>query len=92
MQELGCFVTKHWLPILRGVDSPKRFSPLYRARSQNHTILVIAYHVLARGAPYQDLGGHYFDARVRANVRRHAAQRLQALSYHVHLEPLAEAA
>jgi len=28
-----------------------------------HTILVIAYHILSRGATYEELGGDYFDCR-----------------------------
>jgi transposase len=53
-----------------------------------HSILVIAYHVLSRGTTYEDLGTTYFDARAEVAVRRRAVQRLQALGYHVHLDPI----
>ncbi len=54
-----------------------------------HSILVIAYHLLARGTTYQDLGVHYFDERDRRAVERRAVRRLEGLGCKVTLEPAA---
>ena len=57
-----------------------------------HKILVAAYHMLANGVGYRDLGEAYLDQigerRTIANLKR----RLERLGYHVTLEPTAEAA
>jgi transposase len=57
-----------------------------------HKIVVAAYHMLARGVVYRDLGEAYLDQigerRTVANLKR----RLERLGYHVALEPRAEAA
>jgi transposase len=52
-----------------------------------HSILVIAYHVLAKQEPYRDLGANYFDERARQAVQRRLVQRLAALGYSVSLQP-----
>jgi transposase len=53
-----------------------------------HTILVIAYHLLAHpNSIYQDLGLHYYDQRDRDRVQRQLVRRLEALGYQVALEP-----
>jgi transposase len=53
-----------------------------------HTILVIAYHLLARGTRYtDDLGAAHFDARDAERVKRRAVQRLQHLGFDVALTP-----
>ncbi len=52
-----------------------------------HSILVIAYHLLKEGRPYQDLGSTYFDERDRQATERRAIARLEALGYKVTLEP-----
>jgi hypothetical protein len=53
---------------------------------------VAAYHMLARGVVYRDLGEAYLDQigerRIVANLKR----RLERLGYQVTLEPKAEAA
>ena len=58
-----------------------------------HSILVIAYHILERLEPYQDLGDDWF---IRRNSpERHARQlvnQLARLGYHVELNELEEAA
>jgi transposase len=59
------------------------------ATAVGHTILVIAYHLLARGRDYEELGGNYFDARDRQAVEQRLVQRLEGLGYRVALEPLA---
>jgi transposase len=58
-----------------------------------HSILVSAYHVLAQGRPYEELGGDFF---LRREDQQHIAQRLvrqlERLGQRVTLEPVAEAA
>jgi transposase len=56
-----------------------------------HTILVTAYHLLAREQDYADLGPDHFERRDRAALERRSIQRLEALGYRVTLEPLAQA-
>jgi transposase len=57
-----------------------------------HKILVSAYHMLAKGLPYRDLGEAYLDqisqTRTVANLKR----RLERLGYHVTLERTTQAA
>lgn len=57
-----------------------------------HTILVIAYHLLQRQQPYQDLGSNYFDERERTAVARQSVRRLEQLGFKVTLETAGEAA
>ena len=58
-----------------------------------HTILIIAYHVLHRQQPYQDLGSNYFDERERSAIARQSVRRLEQLGFKVTLEnPSGEAA
>lgn len=57
-----------------------------------HAILVIVYHVLKRGEPYQDLGANYFDERDQQNVRRRLVRRLEQLGYQVNLAEMTEPA
>lgn len=52
-------------------------------------ILVIAYHVLARGTSYQELGVDYHDRRASERARRRAVQTLERQGYRVVLEPAA---
>ncbi len=55
-----------------------------------HSILVIAYHVIAREQDYQDLGGDYFTRRVDAQRRtRQLVASLEALGHTVTLNPAA---
>jgi transposase len=55
-----------------------------------HSILVIAYHLLKKGIPYEELGAGYFDARNHAALRRQLVQRLERLGCKVTIEqPLA---
>jgi transposase len=56
-----------------------------------HSILVIAYHVLARGTTFEDLGGLYFDERDRERVKQRAVHRLEGLGFQVDLTPRAKA-
>jgi transposase len=57
-----------------------------------HSILVIVYHLLARGTTYVDIGSNYFDDRDRVALERRAVQRLEKLGYQVHLERLPQVA
>ncbi len=50
-----------------------------------HSILVIAYHIIQRKEPYQDLGGNYFDERKRATTANRLTRRLKKLGYTVTL-------
>jgi transposase len=52
-----------------------------------HSLLVIAYHLLARDCEYEDLGPNYFDQRDRQLVQRRLVRRLEDLGYRVNLEP-----
>jgi transposase len=56
-----------------------------------HSIAVIAYHLLARGATFEDLGGAYFDERDREARRQGAVGQLEALGYRVELTERAKA-
>ena len=51
-----------------------------------HSILIIAYHVLSRKQPYQDLGSNYFDERDRTLVARQSIRRLEHLGFKVTVE------
>jgi transposase len=55
-----------------------------------HTLLVIAFHVIDRRKPYQELGGDYFTSRMteQAHIRRLVRQ-LELLGQHVTVEPAA---
>lgn len=52
-------------------------------------ILVIVYHMLKFGRPYQDLGDTYLDRLSRSRTKGNLIRRLEGLGYHVHLTPLA---
>jgi len=54
-----------------------------------HSILVIAYHILKEGKPYQELGGDYFERRERPELlARRLTQQLERLGHRVTLEPI----
>ena len=54
-----------------------------------HSILVIAWHLLANDCNYQDLGSEDFVRRDTDRARQRAVAQLQALGYRVVLQPLA---
>jgi transposase len=54
-----------------------------------HSMLVTAYHLLARRTTYHELGADYFDRRHRERVARRAVQLLERQGYRVTLEPAA---
>jgi transposase len=54
-----------------------------------HSMLITAYHVLARRVPYHELGADYFDRRHGERVTRRAVQALERQGYRVTLESAA---
>jgi transposase len=56
-----------------------------------HSILVAAFHILAGGVPYDDLGADWFQKRRPEAHARRLARQIEVLGYHVTIEP-AEAA
>lgn len=51
-----------------------------------HSLIVIVYHILAKGRPYEDLGYRYFDERDRQRTTQRLVHRLTALGYNVSLQ------
>ncbi len=51
-----------------------------------HSILVIAYHMLKREQPYQDLGASYFDELKPETTAKRLAKRIEKLGYQVVLQ------
>jgi transposase len=67
-----------------------RRGPQRAAVAVGHSILVIAWHLLSTGEPYQDLGGDYFDKRRNSAARqRRLVAALEAMGHQVTLEPAA---
>jgi len=60
------------------------------AMAVGHSILVSSYYIL-KGAPFVDLGGHYFDERDREQIKRRSVKRLQQLGFEVELREPATA-
>jgi transposase len=56
------------------------------------SILTAAYHMLATGTPYQDLGADHFDKRAKSSQANRLVRRLTDLGYAVEIKPLAAAA
>jgi len=52
-----------------------------------HKILVAAYHILADGRPYRDLGGGYLDSLHKVRTSRRLVRRPEALGFRVQVEP-----
>jgi transposase len=67
----------------------RRIGKKKAAMAVGHSILVIAWHLLANDYDYADLGGDYFVRRDSDRARQRAVAQLQALGYQVTLEPLA---
>jgi transposase len=57
-----------------------------------HSILSIAYHVLQKRTPYQDLGGDYFERRNGDKQRKRLIRQLESLGLKVTVEEIKEAA
>lgn len=54
-----------------------------------HTILVIAWHLIANDVDYNELGGDFFQSRDADSARRRAFAQLERLGHKVILEPAA---
>ena len=54
-----------------------------------HALLGIAYHVLAQGTTYRELGGDYYDRHRTQRLTRRAIRLLEGQGYRVTLEPAA---
>ena len=57
----------------------KRRGPRRAAIGVSHSILVIAYHILRGGVPFQDLGADYFDRMNSTKAKRYHLRRLAEL-------------
>lgn len=53
---------------------------------------MIAYHLLAKGTTYEDLGTAHLDIRDAERVKRRSVQRLRSLGFEVTLTPTTEVA
>ncbi len=51
-----------------------------------HSILVMAYHIIKRQEPYRELGGNYFDNRRPEATAKHLVKRLEQLGYEVTIQ------
>lgn len=51
-----------------------------------HSMLVIAYHLIQRKQPFQDLGGDYFDKQKPAATAKRLVKHLERLGYQVSLQ------
>lgn len=52
-----------------------------------HSILIIAFHIIARGTVYVDLGANYFDERKQDYLQKQLIKRLENLGLKVTVEP-----
>lgn len=55
-----------------------------------HSVLVIVYHVLAKGEPYQDLGPDYFRRQDKQQQAQRFVRQLETPGYRVELAPQGE--
>lgn len=68
----------------------RRRGPERAAVAVGHSILVIAWHVLAEGVEYRELGGDYFvHRRDRQAQQRRLVAQLETLGLKVTVEPAA---
>jgi transposase len=67
----------------------RRIGKKKAAMAVGHSILVIAWHLLTEDCDYHDLGGDFFIRRDTDRARQRAVAQLQALGYHVTLQPAA---
>ncbi len=54
-----------------------------------HSLLIVIYHVLRNGKPYNELGADYFNNVDTERLQRHHVRRLEQLGYKVSLAPVA---
>jgi transposase len=67
----------------------RRIGKKKAAMAVGHSILVVAWHLLAYDCDYRDLGGDFFVRRDADRARQRAVAQLQALGYQVTLQPTA---
>jgi transposase len=67
----------------------RRIGKKKAAGAVGHSILVVAWHLLAYDCDYRDLGGDFFVRRDTDRARHRAIAQLQALGYQVTLQPTA---
>jgi hypothetical protein len=53
-----------------------------------HSILIIAFHLILRQEPYNNLGGDYFDKQKPEATKKRLVKRLEKLGYQVSLSDL----
>ncbi|MCX6036313.1 MAG: IS110 family transposase [Chloroflexi bacterium] len=53
-----------------------------------HSILIIAYHIIQRKEPYRELGGDYFDRRRPEATTQRLVKRLEHLGFQVSLQQM----
>jgi transposase len=83
----GTYLAAHYAR-LKGRRGPKK-----AAVAVGHSILVICYHILQRGEPYQDLGEDFFNRRSSEEAyRKRLVRQLERLGHKVVLEALPEPA
>ena len=83
----GTYLAAHYAR-LRGRRGSKK-----AAVAVGHSILVICYHVLERGVPYEELGEDYFDRRRSGEAyAKRLVRKLERLGHKVALEPLPQSA
>jgi transposase len=68
----------------------KRIGKAKAVVAVSHSLLVIIYHVLRDNTPYQELGADYFDHLDTQRIANQSVKRLEALGFHVTLEPQKE--
>jgi transposase len=56
-----------------------------------HSILVIIYHLLREGIPYEEKGDAFFEEQDREFIEKRLVRQLERLGHHVTLQPLAQA-
>ncbi len=56
-----------------------------------HSILVIIYHLLRDGVPYEEKGDAFFEEQDRAFIERRLVRQLEKLGHQVTLQPLGQA-
>ncbi len=79
----GTYLASHYAR-LRGRRGSKK-----AAVAVGHSILVICYHVLERGVPYEELGEDYFDRQRSSEAyTKRLVRQLERLGHKVALEPL----
>jgi len=67
----------------------RRIGKKKAAVAVGHSILVICWYLLTDDCDHADLGGDFFIQRDTDRARQRAAAQLQALGYHVTLQPAA---